>query len=164
MAVISRVTGDFYHPCPHRSFWLFKVNSDAMRYKISEILSAVRPTHSERLWLVGFLKYVGYTEREVCNIIHTYAQWIRYDQQITAYQVAFVFKSRYHKSATPTLSPRRRKWNLRPVEVWRINCARTSEMNRRITTELQRLGLPIFESPHSRVLPFRPETLLRRGL
>jgi hypothetical protein len=140
------------------------IRSDRKRAEVLEILHAANPTHAERLWFAGFLKFAGYTCEEVCEIIHLTCEWIDYDPRTTGYQVATVFHQPHRSSSGPRTTRRERKPVLSPLQSYRISCARTSEMNRRITAELHRLGVPVYESPHSQGLPFRPETLLRAGL
>jgi hypothetical protein len=140
------------------------IRSDRKRAEVLEILHAANPTHAERLWFAGFLKFAGYTCEEVCEIIHQGCEWVDYDPRTTAYQVASVFHQPHRSSFGPRTTRRERKPILSPLQSYRISCARTSEMNRRITAELHRLGVPVYESPHSQGLLFRPETLLRRGM
>jgi hypothetical protein len=150
---------------PPNIFYLDRVTSIHKQLQVHDILMHFNPTHEERLWLVGFLKYAGYTQEEVFKIIDQHCQWQDYNPKITAYQVGTVFNHRVPESRSSSHHKRRkRKWDLSPVEVRRINLARTSEMDRRIGEHLKNIGAPIYESPHSKSLPFKPETLLRRGL
>jgi len=138
------------------------VRSDRKRAEVLEILLAANPTHAERLWFAGFLKFAGYSFEEVCEIIQG-CEWLDYDARTTAYQVASVFHQTHRSSSGLRTRKRERKPVLSPLQTYRIICARTTDADRRLTAELIKLGVPIYESPHARGLPFRPETLLRRG-
>ena len=103
--------------------YLNKINSDKKAIECANIIEAGHPTHSERLWLVGFMKFAGYSMPEVLDIIHSHCHWTDFNDRITAYQVGTVFHQR-PKVGTSTVinrtSPRVRKWDLTPVEVLRI--------------------------------------------
>jgi hypothetical protein len=47
--------------------YLNKVKSDKKALEISGILKACRPTHPQRLWLVGFLKFAGYQTADIAT-------------------------------------------------------------------------------------------------
>ena len=140
------------------------IRSELKRAEILEILHAANPTHAERLWLAGFLKFAGYSCAEVCEIIDQGCEWLDYDPRTTSYQVASVFHQPHRSSSGPRTTRRARKPVLSRLQTYRINCARTTELSQRLTAELIRLGLPVYESPHGLGLPFRPETLLRGGV
>jgi hypothetical protein len=55
--------------------YLNKVNSDKKAIELAAVLEACRPTHAERLWLVGFLKFCKYSMPEVIDIIQEHCQW-----------------------------------------------------------------------------------------
>jgi hypothetical protein len=55
--------------------FLNKVNSDKKALEVTAVLDACHPTHSERLWLCGFLKFCGYSMAEVLDSIREHAQW-----------------------------------------------------------------------------------------
>jgi len=145
-------------------FYLDKIFSTKKQLQVHDILMHFGPTHEERLWLVGFLKYAGYSYEQVVDIIDKHCQWQDYDPNITAYQVATVFKQSHRPSSSHNNKRRKRKWDLSPVEVWRINLARTSEMDRRLTAWMKEEGIPVYETPGTEATEFKPETLLRRGL
>jgi len=140
------------------------IRSDRKRAEILEILHAANPTHAERLWFAGFLKFAGYSCEDVCEIIDQGCEWVDYDARTTAYQVGTVFHQPHRSSSGLRTRKRERKPVLSPLQTYRIICARTSDANRQITEVLTKLGAPIYESPHGIGLPFRPETLLRRGV
>jgi len=140
------------------------IRADRKRAEVLEILHAPNPTHAERLWFAGFLKFAGYTAADVCEIIDQGCEWLDYDARTTAYQVATVFHQPHRSSSGLRTRKRERKPVLSPLQTYRIICARTTDADRRLTAELVRLGVPIHESPHGIGLPFRPETLLRRGV
>jgi hypothetical protein len=145
-------------------FYLDKIISLKKQLQVHDILMHFGPTHEERLWLVGFLKYAGYKYKEVLDILDQHCQWSDYNADTTAYQVATIFKQGYRGVNGSSHIRRKRKWDLSELEVWRINLARTSEMNRRLTAWMKENDTPILESPHCQSLPFKPETLLRGGL
>ena len=147
-------------------FYLDKIFSIKKQLQVFDILQAIHPTHEERLWMVGFLKYMGYTCEEVIQIIDQHSDWTRYDPEITRYQVGTVFNNHRVPGArsSPNTKRRKRKWDLSPAEVWRINLSRTSQMDRKLTEFLKENDIPLYECPHCKSLPFKPETLLRGGL
>jgi DNA primase large subunit len=117
--------------------YLNKVNSDTKAIACAEILEACRPTHSQRLWLAGFLKFCGYDMSEVLGIIREHCQWADYNERITSYQVSTVFRQRQvgtscHKYHT---TPRVRKWDLTPVEVLRIRRQLSITLSERLCEE-----------------------------
>ncbi len=65
---------------------LDKILSDRKREDVLNILHSVHPTHKQRLWLVGFLDYVGYNLPEILGIIASENRWKGYDKNKTAYQ------------------------------------------------------------------------------
>jgi len=60
--------------------------------EIRKILSDPNPTHNQRLYLVGFLKSVGYSEGKVWDLIRNYAKWEDFDGVKTKYQIRSVFQ------------------------------------------------------------------------
>ncbi len=78
---------------------LSKIRSFDKRTEIFNILHSESPSHYERLWLVGFLRFVGYSFDETCSIIHEENSWVGYDPIMTYNQVRSVFKG----SRTTTL-------------------------------------------------------------
>ena len=60
--------------------------------EVINILQKEEPTHYERLWMVGYLKWLGFTEDEIMAIIDNRNNWLDYDRNITWYQVCSVFK------------------------------------------------------------------------
>jgi len=69
---------------------LDKILSDRKREEVLNVLHSVHPTHKQRLWLVGFLDYVGYNLREILRIIDSENHWKGYDREKTAYQASSV--------------------------------------------------------------------------
>lgn len=72
---------------------LSKVISYRKRQELLSILKSGSPTRDKRLWLVGFLKYVGYSEIDVCHIIDKTNTWLNYSPEITSNQVHSIFIS-----------------------------------------------------------------------
>ena len=140
--------------------FLDKVHSVLKRAQITDILFAPHPTHEERLWLAGFLKYAGYTVDEVCKIIDQHGEWQDYNAGITAYQVASVFRAP-QRTRPRTSSPvrRKRKWQLTAMEILQIKVARSAAANRALDRYLKEHGIPVYTTPHTEDLPFRPELL-----
>lgn len=69
---------------------LDNILSDRKREDVLNVLHSVHPTHKQRLWLVGFLDYVGYNLREILGIIASENRWKGYDKDKTAYQASSV--------------------------------------------------------------------------
>lgn len=117
--------------------YLNKVKSDKKAIEICDILEAGHPTHSERLWLTGFMKFAGYSMSEVLDIIREHNQWADFRESITAYQVGTVFHQRQvgttnHKKC---MTPRVRKWDLTPVEVLRIRRQKSIDLSKILCEE-----------------------------
>lgn len=129
---------------PALPLFLNKVNSDKKAIECANIFEASHPTHSERLWLVGFLKFCGYDMSEVLDIIREQCLWADYDERITSYQVSTVFRQRQvgtscHKYRT---TPRARKWDLSPVEVLRIRRQRSISLSTLLCEESNAVAFP----------------------
>jgi hypothetical protein len=69
---------------------LDKILSDRKREDVLNVLHSIHPMHKQRLWLVGFLDYVGYTLPEILRIIDSENRWKGYDRDKTAYQASSV--------------------------------------------------------------------------
>jgi len=90
---------------------LLKVVSFDKQTDLLNILHSDNPSHSQRLWLVGFLKFVGYSQEEICDIIHHGASWGDYDANMCFNQVRSVFKNHSTtNSKTDISSPSRGAW------------------------------------------------------
>ena len=141
--------------------FLDRVHSVLKRAQICDILFAPHPTHEERLWLAGFLKYAGYTVDEVCKIIDQQCEWQDYKLSITRYQVESVFRAPHRDRARASSPVRRkqRKWELTAMETLRIKVARSAAANQKIERYLKEHGIPVYTAPHTEDLPFRPELL-----
>jgi hypothetical protein len=61
--------------------------------RVRDVLNSPDPAHNERVWLVGFLGYCGFSEREIIEIIRKLNKWRDYNGSITEYQVRSVLKS-----------------------------------------------------------------------
>jgi hypothetical protein len=79
---------------------LGKVISINKRKEILSILHNIHPGHNKRLWLVGFLEYVGYSKHEICRIISSENRWKGYDKDITEEQVVSVISRKERKRGT----------------------------------------------------------------
>ena len=135
-------------PSPPPSFcFLDKIYSIKKQLQIFDILQAIRPTHAERLWLVGFLKYTGYSFNGVLDIIDKHCEWSDYDADHTAYEVATVFKQLHRTGNNNTDSKCRvRKWDLTRTEVYRIKLARSAESHRELEKWMQENDVPVYDA------------------
>ena len=124
--------------------YLNKINSDKKAIECANILEAGHPVHAQRLFLAGFLKYVGYSMAEAINIIHDHCHWSDYNERSTAYQVASVFHQRPQQTQNHS-EPRPRKWSLSPTEILRIKYQRSVALSKQLCEE-QKKELIIF--PH----------------
>lgn len=86
------------------------VKSEHKRKNILEILENKRARHNQRLWMVGFLFYAGYSISDVCRIIRDNCFWADYDQNYTEYQVNSIYsgKGRNNGHAVQSLHPPQR--------------------------------------------------------
>lgn len=73
---------------------LSKVRSEEKRTELFNVLHGEDPDHYSRLWMVGFLKYVGYSLDEICDIIKIECCWSDFDESMTFCQVRSLFKGR----------------------------------------------------------------------
>lgn len=71
---------------------LSKVRADEKRQDILNVLHSVDASHYERLWMVGFLRFVGYDEVDILDIIHKGTSWADYDPKMTQRQVTSIFR------------------------------------------------------------------------
>lgn len=76
---------------------LSRVRADEKRIDILNILHSEHPDHYERLWLVGFMRFVGYDELEILDIIQKGNSWSNYDPKMTQRQVSSVFRKNAKK-------------------------------------------------------------------
>ena len=139
-------------PTPSFCF-LHKIKTIKKQLEIFDILQAIRPTHAERLWLTGFLKYVDYSYEETIKIIADHCEWSDYNQDFTAYQVAKVYKQP-HRTGNNTGKPRVRKWQLTPTEAYRIKLVRSAEAHRELEKWMRANGVPVYDAAPE--LPFDP--------
>lgn len=66
---------------------LERVHSEQKLRQIMEVLLDVHPSHNSRLWLVGFLRYCGYSDSDIEEIIRKHCRWSDYDPSYTRYQI-----------------------------------------------------------------------------
>lgn len=76
---------------------LSRVISFRKRQELLDVLHRSHPTHNQRLWLVGFLQYAGYSESEIRSIIHSENMWRNYVKPIAAIQIHSVVARRRHR-------------------------------------------------------------------
>ena len=92
-----------------------KTMTEDMFNEITSILQKSDANHSTRLFLVGYLQWIGFTPEEVMQIIDTNNQWLNFDSGMTWYQVCSVFKI---KAGLPRGTRRRaRKQELPPLSI-----------------------------------------------
>jgi len=121
--------------------YLNKINSDKKAIECAAVLEAGHPTHFERLWLTGFMKFCGYSMTETLDIIREHAQWADYDDHITSYQIGTI----YHKQPQRTQSMthrKARKWDLTPVEVLRIKRQKSIGLSKMLCEESNAISFP----------------------
>lgn len=133
---------------------LSKIYSSRKQIEIFDILDGIRPTHNERIWMVSFLRYAGYSYDEVIDIIDNHCAWSDYDPQLTQYQVATIFHLPHRNNSTTSSKRRVRKWDLLPTEVYRIKLARSTESHRELQRWAKENGVPIYDACPE--LPFNP--------
>jgi len=68
-----------------------RIYSKRKKQEVEAILRDFNPRHAQRLWLVGFLKFCGYGEREILNLIRLKNKWGDYNSEITEYQTLSIF-------------------------------------------------------------------------
>ena len=71
--------------------YLNRIKSDKKTIECGALFNLQYPTPSELLWLVKFLKFVGYSKREINEIIREHAQWSVYSVSIAKIQVEKVY-------------------------------------------------------------------------
>ena len=130
---------------PPSFYYLHKIQTIKKQLEIFDILQAIRPTHAERLWLSGFLKYAGYSYEETLKIIANHCEWSDYNQDFTAYQVAKVYKQP-HRTGNNTGKRRVRKWNLTPAEEYRSKYYRSMEAHRELEKWMQENDVPVYDA------------------
>ena len=121
--------------------YLYKVKSDKKALEVAAILDPPHPTHAQRLWLAGFLKFCGYSMIEVLDVIHEHAQWADYDERMTTQQVASVFHQRPQQTQNHQ-SGQVRKWDLTPVEVLRIRRQKSISLSKQLCEESNAIEFP----------------------
>ena len=126
--------------------YLHKIYSIKKQLQIFDILQAFHPVHAERLWLVGFLKYTGYSYNEVIDIIDKHGEWGDYNAEYTAYQVATIYKLSCSHRENTSNKHRVRKWDLTPTEVYRIKLARSAESHRELTKWMQENDVQVYDA------------------
>jgi len=71
-----------------------KIYSEKHKEKCFSILHNRTAKHFQRIWLVGFLKWITYSDHEICNIIHNHNRWSDYDKIITTKMVHSIHPSK----------------------------------------------------------------------
>jgi len=71
---------------------LDRVRSPEKLQNLLNVLHSEDPDANSRLWLAGFLKFVGYSLDEICIIIDKEAAWSNYDAFVTYNQVRSIFR------------------------------------------------------------------------
>ncbi|MBI5064989.1 hypothetical protein HZA97_02020 [Candidatus Woesearchaeota archaeon] len=70
------------------------VTSENRRINLLNILRSRNPDTKQRLWMAGFLKFCGCSQKEVLEIIQRYNKWEDYNLIITESKVASIFKEK----------------------------------------------------------------------
>lgn len=70
------------------------INNEQKRENVLNILCDAHARHNQRLWMAGFLFYVGYSVSEICRIIKDNCEWLDYNESYTEYQVNSVYSGR----------------------------------------------------------------------
>jgi len=137
--------------------------------EVMNILQKEEPTHYERVWLVGYLKWLGFDAEEVMEIIDNHNNWLDYDRNITWYQICSVFKTktnmphtmrhkklhRREKIDLPPLSERQQK-ELQRAANWRADESITQALRERYnivwypweSDEIRQLDKEILPEPY----------------
>ena len=93
VSVIIQEIGGFLNMVSHSPDTdLSKVRSFEKQQELFNILHSEEACHYERLYLVGFLKFVGYSLEEICALIDKEASWGDYDATMTYCQIHSIFK------------------------------------------------------------------------
>lgn len=71
---------------------LDRIRSPEKLQELLNVLHSEEPGANSRLWLAGFLKFVGYSLEEICDIIDKEAAWCHYDAFVTYNQVRSLFR------------------------------------------------------------------------
>ena len=66
------------------------IHSPQKRDDVLRVLLNPRARHTDRVWMVGFLKYCGLSKSRTLALIHRNNQWADYDRTHTRYQVLSV--------------------------------------------------------------------------
>ena len=121
--------------------YLNKINSDKKAIECANILEAGHPTHSERLWLVGFLKFCGYSMAEDLDIIREHSEWADFNDRITSYQVGTVYHQQPQRTQNHNII-RARKWDLTPIEVLNIRRQKSIGLSKLLCEESSAIKFP----------------------
>lgn len=121
--------------------YLNKINSDKKAIECANILEAGHPTHSERLYLVGFLKFCGYSMAEVLDIIREHSEWVDFNDRITSYQVGTIFHQRPQRTQNHCIT-RERKWALSKSEVLSIRRQKSICLSKSLCEESNTIKFP----------------------
>lgn len=71
---------------------LDRIRSPEKLQELLNVLHSEDPDANSRLWLAGFLKFVGYSLEEICDLIDKEASWSNYDAFVTYNQVRSLFR------------------------------------------------------------------------
>jgi hypothetical protein len=84
--------------------------------EIKSILQKGEATHNERIWLCGYLHWIGFSAEEVMDIIDKNNQWYDFDSGMTWYQICSIFKIKINMPGG-TRRRRARKIKLPPLSI-----------------------------------------------
>ena len=101
-----------------------KTMTDDRYTEITSILHKCEATHNERIFLTGYLKWIGFTAEEVMQIIDKNNQWHNYNAGLSWYQICSIYKVKAH---LPRGTRRRRA---RKVELPQLSIAQQKRIQR----------------------------------
>jgi len=104
-----------------------KIMPEKRYNEVLNILQKEEPTHYERLWLVGYLKWLGFNADEVMDIIDKHNNWLDYKRNITWYQICSVFKT---KTKMPNAIRQRKPHRQEKIELPALSERQQKELQR----------------------------------
>ncbi|MCD6147902.1 hypothetical protein J7J18_00845 [bacterium] len=104
-----------------------KIMPEKRYNEVLNILQKEEPTHYERLWLVGYLKWLGFNVDEVMDIIDKHNNWLDYKRNITWYQICSVFKT---KTKMPNAIRQRKTHRQEKIELPALSERQQKELQR----------------------------------
>lgn len=100
---------------------LHQVWSSHKRAELLAILTHPNPAHFQRVYLAAFLKFVGYSEKDVVEIVKNNNEWLDFSEAVTSYQVHSIFASK--RIRTSPAAPQRSTSSRAASSVFNTECA-----------------------------------------